>query len=48
MRVVRHWSRLPSDVVDAPSQETFKAGLDQALGNLMELWMSLFIAGELD
>ena len=30
----------------APSLETFKAGLDQALGNLM--WMSLFIARELD
>ena len=34
-RVVRHWNRLPSDVVDAPSLETFKVRLDQALGNLM-------------
>ena len=34
VRVVRHWNRLPSDVVDAPSLETFKARLDQALGNL--------------
>ena len=35
VRVVRHWNRLPSDVVDAPSLETFKVRLDQALGNLM-------------
>ena len=37
LRMVRHWNRLPRDVVDAPSPETFKARLDQALGNLMEL-----------
>ena len=35
VRVVRHWHRLPRDVADAPSLETFKARLDQALGNLM-------------
>ena len=34
-RVVRHWNRLPSDVVEVPSLETFKARLDQALGNLI-------------
>jgi len=33
--VVRHWHRLPRDVVDALFLETFKARLDQALGNLM-------------
>ena len=48
VRVVRHWHRLARDVVDAPSLKTFKARLDQALGNLIKLWMSLFIAGELD
>ena len=34
-RVVRHRNTLPSDMVDAPSLETFKVRLDQALGNLM-------------
>ena len=35
VRVMRHWKRLPRDVVDAPSLETFKARLDQALGNVI-------------
>ena len=35
VRVVRHWNRLPSNVVDAQPLETFKARLDQALGNLI-------------
>ena len=30
--VVRHWIRLPGDVVDVPSLETFKVRLDRALG----------------
>ncbi|KFV20382.1 hypothetical protein N340_05077, partial [Tauraco erythrolophus] len=34
-RVVRHWNRLPREVVDAPSLEVFKARLDGALGNLV-------------
>ena len=34
-RVVRQWNRLPRDMVDALSLETFKARLDQALSNLI-------------
>ncbi|KFV05751.1 hypothetical protein N340_07964, partial [Tauraco erythrolophus] len=35
LRVVKHWNRLPREVVDAPSLEVFKARLDEALGNLV-------------
>ncbi|KFM07404.1 hypothetical protein AS27_06295, partial [Aptenodytes forsteri] len=34
-RVVRHWNRLPREVVDAPSLEVFKARLDGAFSNLV-------------
>ncbi|KFM07769.1 hypothetical protein AS27_04704, partial [Aptenodytes forsteri] len=34
VRVVKHWHRLPREVVDAPSLETFKVRLDGALSNL--------------
>ena len=48
VRVVRHWNRLPRDVVDAPSLESFKARLDWAFCNLIYLYVFLFIAGESD
>ncbi|KFO85979.1 hypothetical protein N320_08110, partial [Buceros rhinoceros silvestris] len=35
MRMLRHWNRLPGEVVDAPSLEEFKARLDGALSNLI-------------
>ncbi|KFR13573.1 hypothetical protein N306_02322, partial [Opisthocomus hoazin] len=35
LRVVRHWDRLPREVVDASSLEMFKARLDGALSNLV-------------
>ena len=45
---MERWNRLPREVVDAPSLETFQVRLDGALGNLIELKMSLLIAGRLD
>ncbi|KFP14936.1 hypothetical protein Z169_07485, partial [Egretta garzetta] len=35
MRMVKHWNRLPREVVEAPSLEAFKARLDGALSNLI-------------
>jgi len=46
MRVVKYWNRLPREVVDAPSLETFKARLDVVLSNLIYLKMSLLITGD--
>ena len=33
--VLRHWIRLPSEVVDTPYLEAFKASLDGVLSNLV-------------
>ncbi|KFQ72883.1 hypothetical protein N335_12993, partial [Phaethon lepturus] len=33
--VVKHWHRLPREVVDAPSLATLKVRLDGALSNLI-------------
>jgi len=46
--MVRPWPRLPREVVDAPSLETFKAMLNGALSNMIKLKLSLLIAGRLD
>jgi len=49
VRVVKQRHRLPREVVDAPSLETFKARLDGALSNLLiKLKMSLLTAEGLD
>lgn len=44
--VFRHW--FARDVVVAPSLEAFRMRLNQALGNLIEQRMPLFIAGVLN
>jgi len=35
VRMVRHWHRLPREVVDVPSLEAYKVRLDGALSNLV-------------
>ncbi|KFQ79522.1 hypothetical protein N335_01219, partial [Phaethon lepturus] len=35
LRVVKPWPRLPREMVDAPSLETFQVRLDGALSNLI-------------
>ena len=35
LRVVKRWHRLPREVADAPSLETFKVRLDGALSNVI-------------
>jgi len=47
IRMVKHWSRLPREVVEAPFLETFKVRLDGALSNVVCLKMSLLTSGGL-
>ena len=46
VRVVRHWNRLPREVVNAFFLEVFKAWLDGAVSNLVWWEVSLPIAGD--
>jgi len=48
MRVVRHWNRLPREVVTTPSLEVFKARLEWALSNPVQWKVSLPMAGGLE
>jgi len=35
MGVMKHWHRMPRELVDAPSLKTFKARLDGVLSNVI-------------
>ena len=48
MRVAKPWHRLPREVGDAASLETFRVRLVAALSNLSWLKMSLLTAEGLD
>ena len=47
-RVVKHWNRLPREVVDAPSLSVFKRHLDNALKNMLEFLVSPEVVRQLD
>jgi len=38
--MVKHWPRLPREVVNAPPLEIFNVRLDRALSNLIQLKMA--------
>ncbi|KAK4832947.1 hypothetical protein QYF61_026603 [Mycteria americana] len=48
VRVVRHWNRLPREVVDVPSLEAFNARLDEAVSDLVWWKVSRPMAGGLE
>ncbi|KAK4830659.1 hypothetical protein QYF61_012539 [Mycteria americana] len=37
VRVTKHWHKLPREIVESPSLETFKSSLDMVLGNLLQV-----------
>ena len=43
--MVRHWNRLPREVVDEPSLESFKAGLYEILVSLI-WWLATLPRGK--
>jgi len=45
IRVVSCWNRLIREVVDVLFLETFRASMDQALRNLIWLYLSLYTVG---
>lgn len=48
MRVVKHWDRTPSKVVDAPDLPVFTRLLDHALSKMLDLVVSPEVVSQLD
>ena len=48
VRVVKHWHRLLRGVMDVPIPEYIQTEAEWVSEHLMELWVSLFLARELD
>jgi len=47
-RVVKHWNRLPREVVHAPSLSVFQRHLDNDLNNMLQLLVSPEVVRHLD
>lgn len=46
--MVRHWHRMPREIVNAPSLEVFNTRLDGVLGNLISWVAALSTTGSWD